>query len=158
MSLLATIVGFLGLAPIQAAQAATRPNPYAPRLASQQAVASTQAVRAGITGGLGESPSGSEADWATTQGYRPSVYQDLTAHAIPPSWFTPNLPPRLGRGPIVLRREAWGASQRAKAPRVVASTLLPPLARTPDPAAAAATYERLNAGRLRLQDAWAEDT
>lgn len=151
------LLGFLGPAPIVAARDATRANPYAPRLASQQAIASSQTVRAGITGGLGESPSGSESDWATTQGYGPSVYQDLSAHAILPSWFSPVEPLTYFHGPLVLEREPWGASQRPKAPRILPWTILPPLARTPKPKDLQAAYNELNAGHTRLQDAFAGD-
>jgi len=154
---LQALVGFLGPSPIVAARRAVSPNPYAPRLGSQQAIASTQTVRAGIAGGLAGAPSGSEPDWATTQGYRPSVYQDLTARAIPPSWFSPNEPLAYFHGPLVLEREPWGQSQRAKAPRILPWTLLPPLARTPKPREMAASYLELNAGHTRLADAFAGD-
>lgn len=153
MDPLSTFLATLGLLdPIRAALARVAPNPYAPKLPAQSAIASVQSVT-GLRGGLA---GGSGSEYRFDELAVPSIAQDVTNHRILPSWFRPNLPdPKLlgYQGPLV-RVIPWGEDQRARAPRLLPYTLLPPRARTPAPKDVAAAYVDLHRGATRLQDSF----
>lgn len=125
-------------------RARTRPNPYAPTLVDQQAVAIGQAgqLRAGASG-----LAGSEAEWysdpqgASSVGYLRAV-QDVTSGALPAAWTAPGDPGRdpsdptvlrdFRRGPVRLAAEPWGVNQRGS-PSVLTARINPPTATTPLP-------------------------
>lgn len=172
--MIGAILGLLMPSPAAAAARAVRPNPYAPSLPTQASFAVGQHVRAGIRSPL-SGLTGSEADApdelasGNPRPYEP-LRQAISGHAIPPSTLRPNLPadgslvgsgtgPAAGanKGWVLLGREAWGGSARAKAPRAIASTLLSPRDRTPLPRDMATGFVAANAGRTRLEDVFDGD-
>lgn len=143
----------------QARQRVTR-NPVSPTLPAQLTVATAQTVARGIRGGL-SGLAGSEADYADAQHTPDELVQDLTAHALPPSMFVPNLgrPPTNAayyRGPVDLRRPRWGGSTRGR-PRLVSSTLLPPTAMTPRAETMQAARNQAHPELARLTDVFEEE-
>lgn len=127
-----------------------RPNPYAPTLVDQQAVAVDQAgrLRPGTSG-----IAGSEAEYyidpqgASSIGWTRAV-QDVTSRALPPAQFLPGDPGADPDDATVLRdfsnrpvrledNPAWGVNQRGS-PHVLTTRINPPLATTPLPRAVAA--------------------
>jgi hypothetical protein len=128
-----------------------RPNPYAPRLTNQQVIAAQQAggLRPG-TSGL----AGSERDWYTDAQGASSIgwvqaQQDLTAHAMPPSWDAPGDPGAdptdptvladVKRGPVRLDLKPYGVTPSV--PYVIAGRINPPLAKSPLPRDVAAARD-----------------
>lgn len=150
---LAALVGLVGLAPISKVTAAVRPNPYAPNVPTQASIATSQAVGGRLRGGL-SGQSGSEGDYAIDQSPSDNpLYQDLSAHAIVPSTFRPNLPPRYYTGPNETR-PMWGGSQRARGSRPIRSQLVRPGDRTPAPRTVAGAYVATRPTSNRLYDAF----
>lgn len=140
-----------------------RPNPYAPTLPDQGAVAVHQAgaLRPG-TSGL----AGSEADWYTDDQGRSSIgsmgiAQDVPSAAIPPSWFVPGDPGADRDDPTVLadfrdapvrtNLPAWGRNT-GTIPHVISARINEPTAKTPSPRDVAAA--RPNGVPASATDAW----
>jgi hypothetical protein len=167
---LGMLLGLLTPSPVGAVTAAVGPNPYAPKLPGQQAIAADQVVSGALRGGL-SGLTGSEADVQDEQisgqdlGNPLLRIVDGLTKRVPQwtSWYLPNLPDELvegrGTGPtgayekgwIVLRREPWGATTRNR-PKMIASTLLSPRDRAPLPADMATTYQDAHKGATRLED------
>jgi hypothetical protein len=155
MSLLGSVLGFVGLAPLGPILDKVRPNPYAPRLPDQVDLSTWQAggrLRGGLSG-----RTGSEADWADDQEAPGPANQADWGGTLGPSWFSANDPPRYYTGPVRLLREPWGGDQRARAPLVRASTLGPPTAKTPLPRDVQSAYEEANAARTGPTDIFEEE-
>ncbi len=167
---LAGLIGLLIPSPLGAVKRATGPNPFAPHLVNQSAIATVQGARAGLVGPF-DAITGSEADYPDEQATGRSdvggwIRQDIPAHAIPPSVFHPNLPrtgsligdgtgPQTGynKGWVILgprRRRVWGGVPRVAKP--ITSTLLDPLERAPLPDDMAAAFIANNKGATRLED------
>lgn len=164
MPLLEVLGAFAGSQAVGKLRERVRPNPYAPELVDQGAIAARQAgaLRPGTSG-----IAGSEADWysdpqgASTIGYL-RVVQDVTSVRRPPSYFMPGDPGADPSDPTVLadfRRRLWdqapsdwGGSTRGS-PHVLASRLNPPLLETPLPRE---VVEARAAGAPQAdRDAWA---
>jgi hypothetical protein len=158
--MLSALLGNLGFVLGGRARASVAPNRAAPSLPAQLTLATAQVMSGRLRGGL-SGLSGSETDYADDQRTPDILLQDLTAHAIPASWFrssTAGLAPSQAayyRGPVVLGRPRWGSSTRNR-PRLVSSTLLPPTARTPTGQAMAAAYAAANPTRGRITDPFEE--
>lgn len=170
MSLLGALSLVLPSSPIEVVRRATGPNRYAPRLASQQAIAATQVLRNTIRAGL-SGLSGSEQDFAQEQSAGSSALgapleQFIPSARRPTHAYVPNVSEDLvvgaGTGPyagssfkgwvVLAGRKTWGASSRALAPHVIPNTLLDPTSRSPLPQDVVAAHDKANAGNLRLQD------
>lgn len=161
MPLLEALATFAGGQAIGRLRERIRPNPYAPTLPDQGAVASYQAgqLRPG-TSGL----AGSEADWYTDDQGRSSIgtmviVQDVPSVAIRPSWFRPGDPGADPTDPTVLAdfRDApvrvgnpdWGANTYPGVPHVITARINEPTAKTPSPRAIDAVRAET------VTDAWA---
>ncbi len=147
MAILESLGLTAGAAAFERIRAAVRPNPYAPRIPDQAAIAAGQATGAlrGGTAGL----AGSEADYyvdpqgVSTVGYL-RIVQDLPSARRPASTFRagdpgadPDDPTVLAdfrSGPVRLPVEPWGVSQRGL-PHVISARLNEPTAKTPLPRA-----------------------
>ncbi len=139
MSLLAALLGIVGLSPVQPIADRLRPNPAAPRLPDQASLSTWQAggrLRGGLSG-----RSGSEADWADDQETAAPFDQAAWGGTLGPSWFDANDPPAYYSGPVWLVREPWGVDQRARQPLALPPTLNPPTATTPLPRDVQAGYD-----------------
>jgi len=121
-----------------------RPNPYAPKLADQQAIASQQAggLRGGTSGMAGsEFEYYSDPQGASSIGWIGAI-QDITTWARPPCQFLPGDPGRdptdptvladVHRGPTRLPVDPWGVNQRGS-PHVLTTRINPPTFETPLP-------------------------
>lgn len=161
LEILATIAGGQAVGKMRER---VRPNPYAPTLVDQGAIATVQAgaLRPGTSG-----MAGSEADWYTDEQGRSTVgwmrvVQDVTSYRRNPSYFTPGDPGADPSDPTVLadfRRRLWdqgpsdwGGSGRGS-PHVLAATLNPPLATTPLPGEV--VEARAAGAPMAERDAWA---
>lgn len=155
MSLLAALLGIVGLSPVQPIADRLRPNPAAPRLPDQASLSTWQAggrLRGGLSG-----RSGSEADWADDQEAPGPANQADWGGTLGPSWFAANAPPAYYTGPVLLVRPPWGGDQRAAAPLILPSRLNPPGASTPLPRDVQAAYQEANARRLGPTDIFEEE-
>ncbi len=161
MSALGSIVAALLPSPLGALRTRLEPNPAAPSLPIQSAIAAGQNVRRGIRGGL-SGMSGSEADYADGQRTPDVLIQDLSAYAIEPSRLrspNANLPPSMyayNPEPVIIRRPRWGGSTRNR-PKVVSATLLPPTSRTPGFYEMARSRQATQPNEGRLTDPFEEE-
>lgn len=148
IGLLANLLSLAVPSPIAKLAERARPNPYAPAVPDQIAIAQSQQVGRGLRGGLAGDV-GSEADYATAgqaAGGRP--VQELPSARRPPAYYALargiHGDPAAGPEPTTLadfdrapqgNQEPWGGSTRTVnngAQSVRAATLLDPLYRSPN--------------------------
>lgn len=150
MPVLESLASILAGQAIGKLRESVRPNPYAPNLIDQGALAVQQAgsvvATRGVLGGM-SGLAGSEYEYyddpqgASTVGWLNAV-QDVTSWARPPCQFIPGDPgadpadPTLlkdfKRGPIRLPVEPWGVNHRGS-PTIVTARINPPTASSPLP-------------------------